>query len=42
MLVATIFSLGVFTIGALAMIDFRFNEAKIITKIEFMDFMGLN
>jgi hypothetical protein len=31
--VLTIFSLGAFTVGALAMIDFRFNDAKIITKI---------
>jgi hypothetical protein len=33
MLVATIFSLGAFAVGALAMIDFRFNDAKTITKI---------
>jgi len=29
----TLFSLGAFIIGALFMADFRFNGAKIITKI---------
>jgi len=29
----TLFSLGAFIIGALFMVDFRFNGSKIITKI---------
>jgi len=28
-----LFALGAFTIGALFMVDFKFNEAKIITKL---------